>query len=61
MPEGSSIIPKHGDGAVDWDSTAFNMALVNETARFLDDHEMNRQDSPFFAYIALGSVHIPHR
>ena len=61
MPQGSSIIPKYGDGASNWDSTAYNMALVNETARFLDDHETNRQNDPFFAYVALGSVHIPHR
>ncbi len=49
MPEGVSIIPKYGDGTVNWDSTAYNMALVNEAARFLDDHESNRKGDPFFA------------
>ena len=61
MPEGSSIIPRDGDGASNWDSTAYNMILVNETARFLDDHLEIRAEDPFFAYVALGSVHIPHR
>jgi len=61
MPEGSSMIPSDGDGSSDWDSTAYNMILVNETARFLDDHEKNRAEDPFFAYVALGAVHIPHR
>ena len=36
------------------------MLLVNETARFLDDHEANRNGDPFFAFVALGNVHIPH-
>lgn len=49
MPEGTSMIAIDGEGASDWDSTAYNMILVNETARFLDDHEMNRKNDPFFA------------
>ena len=60
MPFGKSIIGKAGDGSPNWDSTAYNMLLVNETARFLDDHLENRPDDPFFTYIALGSVHTPH-
>ena len=60
MPEGSSIVPRPSEGSFEWDSTAFNMIQVNETARFLDDHIKNRPNDPFFAYIALGNVHIPH-
>ena len=61
MPFGQSIIPRPADGAPGWDSTAYNMLLVNETARFIDDHLENRAEDPFFAYVALGSVHVPHR
>ena len=59
-PGGKSIIPVKGEGSKFWDSTVYNMLLVNETARFLDDHDENRKDDPFFAYVGLGSVHIPH-
>ena len=57
---GQSSIKASGEGQSDWDSTAYNMILVNETEAFLDDHMVNRADDPFFAYVALGSVHIPH-
>ncbi len=60
MPEGTSMINRRGDGSSSWDSTAYNMILVNETEKFLDDHMENRSDDPFFAYIALGNVHTPH-
>ncbi len=60
MPEGASIILQNGEGSKSWDSTAYNMILVNETERFLDDHIEKRSDDPFFAYVALGNVHIPH-
>jgi len=61
-PHGKSRIKKNeGEGDVDWDSTAYNMILVNETIRFIDNHvEQEDDDVPFFAYVALGSVHIPH-
>ena len=36
MPHGLSIIEKQGEGAEDWDSTAYNMILVNETEQFLE-------------------------
>ncbi len=60
MPFGQSIIPRPADGSPTWDSTAYNMMLVNETARFVDDHLENRPEDPFFAYVALGAVHVPH-
>ena len=60
MPYGLSKISQGGEGSVSWDSTAYNMILVNETERFLDDHMKRRNGDPFFAYIALGNVHIPH-
>jgi Arylsulfatase A and related enzymes len=61
MPNGISMIGKHGgEGDLNWDSSAYNMILVNETARFIDDHMKKRPNDPFFAYVALGAVHIPH-
>jgi len=63
MPQGTSMIREGfpGEGDISWDSTAYNMILVNETNDFLDDHLKNRKDDPFFAHIALGATHIPHR
>jgi len=60
MPRGTSVILKSGEGDETWDSSAYNMVLVNETARFLDQHLATRSHDPFFAYVALGAVHIPH-
>ena len=37
MPHGTSRL-RGGQGAPDWDSTAYNMILVNETEKFLDRH-----------------------
>jgi hypothetical protein len=63
MPQGTSIIREGfpGEGDVNWDSTAYNMILVNETNDFLSDHLKNHENDPFFAYVALGTAHIPHR
>jgi hypothetical protein len=36
------------------------MILVNETIAFVDNHLDDKPDDPFFAYVALGGVHIPH-
>ena len=60
MPKGTSIIKEEGEGAGTWDSTAYNQILVDETRAFLDHHAMSRANDPFFAYVSLGSVHIPH-
>ncbi len=57
---GQSYIKTSGEGESEWDSTAYNMKLVNETEDFLDAHMLSRPDDPFFAYVALGSAHIPH-
>jgi len=58
---GRSIIGKEsGEGSNDWDSTAYNMILVNETIDFVDKHLESKPDDPFFAYVALGGIHIPH-
>jgi len=58
---GKSIIQREGEGDPDWDSTAYNMILINETEAFLDNHIANKTgDGPFFAYVALGAVHGPH-
>ena len=64
MPRGISKINRggkfNGEGAADWDSTAYNMILVNETTDFINNHLENINDNPFFAYVALGAVHTPH-
>jgi arylsulfatase A-like enzyme len=59
VAEDESVIIRSGEGDPEWDSTSYNMILVNETEKFLDDHIENTND-PFFLYVALGSVHIPH-
>jgi len=59
-PIGESVIRKAGEGDVSWDSSSYNMKLVNETSDFIDRHLRERKNDPFFAYIALGSVHVPH-
>ena len=61
MPHGKSAIGKNpGEGDRNWDSTAYNMILVNETTKFIDNHLENEPDKPFFAYVAMGAAHIPH-
>ena len=60
MEGGLSAIRKEGEGDKAWDSTTYNMKVVNETKAFLDHHMENRAADPFFAYVALGAVHKPH-
>ena len=62
MPHGTSIVQKNksGEGEKDWDSSAYNMIVVNETQSFIEDHLRNNGDAPFFAYVALGTAHEPH-
>ena len=60
MPRGASVIKRRGEGDPEWDQTAYNMIVVNETASFIDNHFLTRPDAPFFAYAALGAVHGPH-
>jgi arylsulfatase A-like enzyme len=63
MPHGISKIlkgKKQGEGDKNWDSSAYNMILVNETIKFVEDHVDSNTDKPFFAYVALGAVHAPH-
>lgn len=57
-PGGTSSIKAGGEGTDEWDSTAYNKILVKETNAFLDENK--KVDNPFFAYIALGAVHLPH-
>ena len=59
MPNGLSIINREGQGFEEWDSTSYNMILVNETKAFLDQHIDNAGD-PFFAYVPIGNAHTPH-
>mmetsp|Transcript_85 Transcript_85/g.114 ORF Transcript_85/g.114 Transcript_85/m.114 type:complete len:245 (-) Transcript_85:603-1337(-) len=60
MPKGESKIRMEGEGSVGWDSSAYNMILVEETEKFLDDYLENQSSKPFFSYMALGAVHLPH-
>merc|ERR1719223_1435416 len=60
MPRGISKIKRRGDGSPNWDSTAYNQILVDETISFIDRHLEMRSDDPFLAYVALGAVHGPH-
>lgn len=60
QPFGNSFIQRRGEGDANWDSTAYNMILVNKTEEFLDHHMATSPDAPFFAYVALGAVHGPH-
>ena len=59
VQNGYSILKSTGEGDKDWDSTDYNMILLKETEEFLDNHKKTRQDDPFFAYVALGAVHVP--
>ncbi len=60
-PMGLSKVRDQGEGTPDWDSTIYNQIIVNETARFIDDHlESNRKNDPMFIYASLGAVHTPH-
>jgi arylsulfatase A-like enzyme len=62
MTHGESVIIKRkaGEGDPSWDSSAYDMILVNETNAFIDNHLEKRPNDPFFAYVALGAVHAPH-
>jgi len=60
MPEGKSVIYQDGQGSKKWDSTAYNMLLVDQFTQFVSNHDKHRPDDPFFTYVALGGVHIPH-
>ncbi len=63
MQYGESRISKWrpGEGDPNWDSSAFDMIVVNETGKFIDEHlASSRSEDPFFAYVALGAVHAPH-
>lgn len=57
---GTSKIQRKGEGSQDWDSSAYNMIVVNETEKFIDQHIGSGADNPFFVYAALGAVHGPH-
>ena len=65
MASGTSIIAegtinRKGEGDRNWDSSAYDMILVDETRKFIKKHLRERPDDPFFAYVGLGAVHRPH-
>ncbi len=41
-------------------TSAYNQILVKETQQFIENHIYERPNDPFFAYVGLGSVHLPH-
>ena len=57
---GVSKIENEGEGAIEWDSSAYNMILANETEKFIDNQVETNPEQPFFTYVALGGVHTPH-
>ena len=57
---GVNIIPKPGEGDVNWESSEYNKRLVIEAENFLKDHSETRSDDPFFMLVSLGQVHGPH-
>jgi len=62
MPMGTSRISDSsmgGEGDADWDSSAYNQIVVNETMQFIDSHLQEMSDDPMFMYVALGAVHKP--
>ena len=60
MPHGRSVIKRFGEGDPTWDSSAYDMIVVNKTRDFIDNHLKTESNNPFFAYVALGAVHGPH-
>ncbi len=59
-PSGISKIESSGEGDVNWESSAYNMILLNETKTFIDSHLEKNPSKPFFTYVALGAVHTPN-
>lgn len=60
MEGGTSKIIVDGEGSESWDSTMYNQIVVNETEAFLDNHLKFNANDPFFSYVALGAIHLPH-
>lgn len=45
---------------MEWDSSQYNIRIIKETISYIDEHLDQKENKPFFAYVALGSVHTPH-
>lgn len=60
QPKGESIIQREGEGDPDWDSTAYNQNVVEDTIAFIDKQVKNNPNKPFMSYVSLGAVHGPH-
>lgn len=60
MDEGLSFIKTTGEGNIEWDASAYNMILANETLSYIDNQEEESPDKPFFVYMAMSAVHVPH-
>ena len=60
QPRGESIIRRAGEGDINWDSSAYNQIVVEDTLDFINNHVKTNPDQPFFSYVALGAVHGPH-
>jgi len=58
-PNGISEIAKPGDGDKTWDSSNYNMKILQENEIFLDSHIENNPASPFFSFLSLGAIHGP--
>jgi len=64
MPHGISQIGYdsvgNGEGDKSWDSSAYDLIVLNETKAFIENHIEVKPNDPFFAYVALTNVHKPH-
>eukprot|EP00588_Corethron_pennatum_P004854 CAMPEP_0194284320 /NCGR_PEP_ID=MMETSP0169-20130528/27322_1 /TAXON_ID=218684 /ORGANISM="Corethron pennatum, Strain L29A3" /LENGTH=518 /DNA_ID=CAMNT_0039030103 /DNA_START=387 /DNA_END=1940 /DNA_ORIENTATION=- len=58
-PKGISEITKPGDGDKTWDSSNYNMKILQDNEIFLDSHLENNPASPFFSFLSLGAIHGP--
>jgi len=60
MQYGESVVKRQAcEGDPVWDTSGYDMIVVNETLDFLDVHLESRPDDPFFAYVSLSSMHAP--
>ena len=58
------ISRKHNDlggiGDSNWDPRLAGSVLTSKAIQFIEDHQKNHADQPFFLYYCTQAVHIPH-
>jgi len=58
-PQGMSEIKNAGRGDKAWDTSNFNIEIVKNNEKFLDEHAKNNPTRPFFSFLSLGAIHVP--